>query len=443
MSLPLAKQLSAQVDQTVGRSCKPRRAPRREGQPMYTEARGRHWEIWIKVAPKGKRRRVRTWIPVKRHPVTGAPLNGELALSVYNTVARLWECPHPRWYVLQATADEGEHGALQRLHDAVVESGLAGADVLAASLEDRAQTASGHVDLVPLVEEWEVSAPTRQRGKGSISATTRLLMVSRVLKLFSPDLLAWRTTRSLAIRDDRPIPPKPNVTPFLLADFTWAKIHEHLAKSYRAKPTVEQREALAHKDPIRRELTEAALQGQGAGALAAFNAFAVFARWLVASGVIAVDPTEGKPRPADSPPDLAYLDNHEDIERIATRLVAPLDDIWRVMCGTGIEPSPALVLEVEKVEVLATPVLHAHGTKSPSRKRNAEYGDRTAQAVERARTDAVRNGRPTLFPTLDERGAGSRDTVSRRTFDARATPWSPTTLSLPGSTCTARGTLSR
>jgi integrase len=101
---------------------------------------------------------------------------------------------------------------------------------------------------------------------------------------------------------------------------------------------------------------------------------------------------------------LAYLDNHEDIERIASRLVAPLDDIWRVMCGTGIEPSPALLLPVDKAEVLATPVLHAHGTKSASRKRNAEYGDRTGQAVERARADAVRNGRPTLFPSHDEKG---------------------------------------
>ena len=51
MTPQLAEQLDAQTDGTVESSCKPRRALRREGQPMYTEARGRHWEIWIKVAP--------------------------------------------------------------------------------------------------------------------------------------------------------------------------------------------------------------------------------------------------------------------------------------------------------------------------------------------------------------------------------------------------------
>lgn len=381
-----------------------RKAPRRSGQPMYTEARGRYWELWIKVSSAAKRKRVRSWIPIRRHAKTGAILNGDEAARALQILAALWECPQPRWPLLQRTVQTANPTALRDLHDALVAEGLAGADAMFAAFLQEDDVERGAVDLVPLVERWVSEPLPRERSGGLIAARTHRMMVSRVLKLVSPELLAWRAQCSLSHRDQRPLPARPNVPPFELRDYTWARIQTHLKATYRRAPTALEEAALKSAIPETRTLTEHRLAGQGAGAAAAFTAFRTFGRWLVHHGVLESEPTAGQRRPGEAKPKFIYLESNEDIECVAERLAAPIDDIWRLMCATGIEPSVALALTVGDVQSHQHPALFTNGTKTRDRTRQAECGVVAWRVVQRAYETAKTAGREKLFPDVDVRG---------------------------------------
>lgn len=392
------------------------RAPRGVDQPTYTEARGRHWEIWLKVAVSGPRRRVKTWIEVRHDRASGALLGGAEARAIHDEVSKLWNSRSPRWEILQHVARPGAVLTLQALYDTLIDEGLAGADALMdrcradheadRAVDDAMSDASARVtepDLIPLVEEWELSPMDRQDGMGSISARTRTQMVSRIMRLLSPETLAWRQARSLAYRDRRTPPCRPDVRPFPVSAFSTERIRQHLLDSYTLEPNEQQAELLSDADPTIRTLTANSLKGQGDGAVAAFNALRVFTRWLITRGLLTMDPLGGLKRPRASQSKITKLECTADIELLASRLSKPFDDVWRVMCGTGFEPTVALTLRVADVDGKSQESI-GNGTKNRLRVRRAEASPLAGNALLRAVTAAKQEGRAAVWPSETEHG---------------------------------------
>ena len=384
--------------------------------PDYTEPRGRHWAIWLKCGPTGRRRRFTTSVPMRRD-ARGVLKGGAEARAIHDAIAQLWEAKLPRWDLLAALG-AGEIG-LDELYLAIVEQGVRGADALWATVQAaKARTALDR-DLLPLVEEWERSPLSRQDENGVISAATRRQMVARVLKCFSPALVQIRTTEALAARDGKEIPPRSSLTACPLSAFTADRVKAHLAETYEAVPTPKQLKDLSSRQLVVREDTRKALAGHGDGAVAAFNALRVFARWLVANGYMAADPTATLKRPRAGRPSVVHLTSVADIERLATRLVAPYDDMWRVLCGTGFEPSVALALRPEHIHVPTQEIL-GHGTKSLFRERRVESSADAWTALARTLQAAKATGRQTLWPLRDARGRKlSTQQLAREVAEAR------------------------
>lgn len=385
--------------------------------PAHTEARGTMWEIRIKVSATGPRCRLKTWIPIKRD-ATDAPTNGADAARIYQVLEQLWANIEPRWAVLHAL-HKGQLG-IYEVYETLTQRGLRGVDALVATQridapktkspspalapgETPRTTTNVEKDLIELVEEWENSPLDTQNGTGKIKASTRRQMVSHVLHFISPELAAVRNTEALAHRDKKTLPLRPKITPFPWEKFTTANFKEHLRSKYRATPIDGQLEELKSSQPSVRRAAENALLGQGDGAFAAFNSLRVFARWLAHEHGIHCNPTDGLARPRPGRPSIIHLDNVADIELMAEGLSEPYNDIWRCMCGTGLEPAVGLSLTTKNVDV-STQEIIGLGTKNHNRKRRVECGPGAWQALKRAVGQAKAEKRESLWNKVDANG---------------------------------------
>lgn len=392
--------------------------------PAHTDARGRHWEIWLKVAPQGPRRRVTTWIPVRRNQTDNALLGGREAKAIHDVLERLWTSLPPRYDVVAALCDG--RLALPETYLTLLESGLAGvSDAFAMLARDRDDLSSmsaqapaatkgaaaappsrggaddpADPDLLPFVEDWDNSPLERQDGKGSITAATRSQQISRVLGLLSPEWRAWRVVRSLALRDKRAVPDRPAFTPFRASQFSTAAISAFLKASYEVAPTEKEQREINSSDPKIGAQVRETLRGQGDGAVATFDAFKIFSRQLLIAGVLKRDPTAAMHRPRYGQPRWYKLTSQADVELFASRLPAPYGDAFRMMCGTGLEPSPTLAALVADID-RDTESIIGRGTKTKSRERRAETGTSAWAASLRLMAEAEKMGRLTLFPARD------------------------------------------
>ncbi|WP_373064772.1 hypothetical protein [Gemmatimonas sp.] len=298
---------------------------------------------------------------------------------------------------------------LYALSERVRKGGIDGAVALLQETRVAVKKSASAIDLIPLVLQWKDSPLKRQDGKGMITVDTRLQSVARVLKLVCPDLAKWNTDCALASRPTkRNAPPKvrppmPALRPFPLADFTAERIQLHLRAHYRMEPTDEQRDALESSRPDVPQMTRGLLEGQGDGARAAFDAFRILARWLIANGHVDEDPTARLDKPSASAMKLIKLDSAPDVDRLAGRMHSPLDDIWQTICGTGLEPSVTLDLDVNELDP-ATKEVIGLGTKNLLRQRRVECSEAAWNALATHRTAAVSAGRAKVWPSVDVLG---------------------------------------
>ena len=249
----------------------------------------------------------------------------------------------------------------------------------------------------------------RQNGKGMISVPRRLQEVARVLKLISPALLAWNNACALAARPTtrnqppKPRPAQPVLPVFPLAALTAERIQAHLGAHYSMEPSPEQRDKLESAQPNVSVLTRSLLTGQGDGARAAFDGFRVFARWLIAQGVLRDDPTATLNKPSESTMKIRKLGSQADVETLARRLPSPMDDIWRMLCGTGLEPSVGLHLDLTHMDAVRKEIIGL-GTKNLTRQRRVETSDAVWGAIAPHLVSATESGRESLWPRVDAKG---------------------------------------